>query len=234
MKKFTFYACLLMIGFNSMTSFAQEESSFGAFIASPTGDFKSTSLTNGGFAKSGWGLVFDSKNKIGFLPQGWSYYFHSTYQWNEMDTQAVGQKFTEVLGYRTTVSDSKYSPLLTTIGPVYDFSLGEKVKLGVKGGIGVIFSNTKAFTVTIYDANNNVLANELVNFDNNVAFAYNLGIDLNFQIVKDVVGITLFSDYTSANQSTELTFTKGDPQDSFQKLQYLNTGFKLVLMKKKV
>ncbi len=212
--------------------FAQEESSFGMFLASPVGDFKSTTIGNGGFAKSGGGIVFDSKYPIKQLPAAWSFIFHSTYQWNNMDNIALGQKFTEQLGYRTEVSDSKYSPVLATFGPGYDFALGERIKLGLKAGIGVMFGNTKAFTVKVYDNNNNEIANQLVNFDNQISFAYSLGTELKFEIVKNLFALSLYSDYTSSKQSTELSFTSSPPVGSFQKLQYFNTGFKLVFMKK--
>ena len=225
---------VLLLFLNAIASFtfAQEETSFGIFLASPVGDFKSTTLGDGGFAKSGGGIVFDSKYPVKQLPAGWSFIFHSTYQWNNMDNIALGQKFTEQSGYRTEVSNSKYSPVLTTIGPGYDFSLGSRIKLGLKAGIGVMFGNTKAFTVKVYDNNNNEIANQLVNFDNQISFAYSLGTELKFVIIENVFALSLYSDYTSSKQATELSFTSAPPVGSFQKLQYFNTGFKLVFMKK--
>jgi len=213
-------------------AFSQEENSFGAFIASPVGKFKSTNLDGGGFAKPGWGIVFDSKNNIKGLPEGLSLYFHSTYQWNEMDTETLAQKFTEGLGNRTEISNSKYSPLLTTVGPSYEFSLGEKVKFGVNATAGIIFNNTKAFTIKVYDNNNVLIVNELVNFDDKVAFAYSFGAELKFVLVPELIGLSLYSDYTSANQTTDITSQNIQENDSFQKLQYFNTGIKLVFTKK--
>jgi hypothetical protein len=205
-----------------------QESSFGAFIASPVGDFKSTSLEDGGFAKQGWGIVFDSRSK---LTKSFSLYFHSTYQWNEMDTDVLEAKFTEYLGYRTTVSDSKYSPLLTTIGPAYDYKVSEKFRIGLNGTIGIMFNNTKAFTIKVYDENNNLLANELVNFDGNVAFAYTFGTEFVYDLIPQKLGISLYADYTSATQKSEISSPNLDAYDSFQKLQYFDMGIKLVMVR---
>jgi hypothetical protein len=212
---------------------AQETSSLGVFIASPVGDFGSTSIDKGGFAQSGWGIVLDSRNKLKFLPERWSLYLHSTYQWNTLNTQAVADKFTAKLGLRTTVSNSKYNPLLTTIGPAYDIPVSEKVSIGLRGSIGVMFNSTKAMTIKVYDAANTIIANELVNFDNNPAFAYTLGGEIRFVLVKDAISLALYADYTSANQTTDVTFTTADPSSSFEKLQYINTGFKFVFFKKR-
>ncbi len=211
---------------------AQEETSIGFFMASPVGSFKSTDLHNGGFAKSGWGLVFDSRGKL-FSLKNWSYYSHSTYQWNDMDTQALSGAFTQQLGNRTEISDSKYSPFLTTIGPAYQFDISEKAKLSLMGSIGILLNNTKAFTVKVYDSNNNIIANELVNFSNDATFAYSFGMEFKVELIKDVVALALYSDYTSANQQTELTFTSAAPVSSFEELRYFNTGIKIVGMKKR-
>lgn len=222
----------LILGVSSISSLAQEETSFGAFIASPVGKFKSTDLDGGGFAKQGWGIVLDSKNKIKGLPEGLTAYFHGTFQFNEMDTETLAEEFTSGLGNRTEISDSKYSPILTTIGPAYEFSLTEKIKFGVNGTAGIIFNNTKAFTIKVYDSNNTEIVNELINFDNKVAFAYSFGAELKFVLIPDLIGFSLYTDYTSANQSTDITSQNIQDNDSFQKLQYFNIGAKLVFKKK--
>ena len=230
MKKH-FYLPLVVVLLFCIQGYSQEESSFGAFISNPVGQFKSTDLENGGFAKTGWGIVFDSKNELKFLSEGWFLYFHSTYQWNEMDTELVAEKFTEELGNRTEVSASRYSPILMTVGPAREFALSEKFTLGINTGLGIVFGNTKAFTVKVFDANDNELANELVNFDNRVAFAYTLGAEIKMMLVENLLGIALFADYTSANQKVELSFTTANPVDSFQKMQTINAGLRIVLKK---
>ncbi|NOT75994.1 MAG: hypothetical protein HOP08_13795 [Cyclobacteriaceae bacterium] len=230
------FISLLMLVFVT-DLFAQDESSFGGFLASPVGDFKSTNRSSGGFAKPGGGIVFDSKYTSGLLPANWHFYFHSTYQWNDMDTEALGKAFTEALGYRTEVSDSKFSPILTTVGPAYDFRLSKNIVFELKAGIGIMFNNTKAFTVKVYDENNSVIVDQLINFDNKLAFAYNGGAEIKFEIVKNQFAITLFSDYTFAKQTTKISSSVGSTTslvDSFQKLEYLNTGIKFVLVNKTV
>lgn len=230
-KKIELVFVFLLISLSTRMSFAQEETSFGAFIASPVGKFKSTDLNGGGFAKQGWGIVFDSKNTVTWLPEGWTAYFHSTYQWNEMDTETLAREFTTSLGYRTEISDSKYSPLLTTFGPSYEFALGKKLKLGLNGTAGVIFNNTKAFSIKIYDQNDIEIVNELVNFDDNIAFAYSFGAELKFTLIPDAIGLSLYTDYTSANQTVDIS-SQNINTDSFQKLRYFNIGAKLVFVKK--
>lgn len=223
--------CLLFISFYSFQSFGQSESSFGAFLASPVGKFKSTDIEEGGFAKSGWGIVFDSKRELPFLPEGWSMYSHSTYQWNKMDTERISEEFTKILGANTVVSESRYSPILTTLGPAYDYIINDQLTFGINAGIGIMFNNTKAFTVKVFDENDNEIVSELVNFDNHVAFAYMGGAELNYEVYPDLITITLFLNYTGASQKTDLSFTTADPVDSFQQLQYLNTGFRIALKK---
>jgi hypothetical protein len=222
---------LMVLGFAVLPTYAQQESSLGGFIATPVGDFKSTDLDDGGFAKKGWGVVFDSKSKFKGLPEGLTIYFHSTYQWNEMDTETLAKEFTESLGMRTEITNSKYSPILATIGPAYDFKLAENFKLGINGTVGIMFNNTKAFSIKVYDDNNNLIVNEHYNFDNNVAFAYSFGAELRYDIVPKVLGFALYTDYTSAKQSTDISSQNTDVE-TFQKLQYLNLGAKLVFLAK--
>jgi len=226
--KLSFFLVFLFI---TLYSFAQNESSIGAFIASPVGKFKSTDLDGGGFAKQGWGIVFDTKNTIKGLPEGLSVYFHSTFQWNEMDTETLASEFTAALGNRTEITDSKYSPILTTLGPSYEFPLSKSIKLGINGTLGILFNNTKAFTVKVYDSNDVEIVNEHVNFDNNVAFAYSFGAELKFNLVPDAIGLSIYTDYTSANQSTDISSQNVDAE-TFQKLQYFNIGAKFVFVKK--
>ncbi len=102
----------------------------------------------------------------------------------------------------------------------------------MNGTAGIMFNNTKAFTVKVYDANNTLIVNELFNFDNKVAFAYSFGADLKFVLIPDLVSLSLYTDYTSANQSTDISSQNIQENNSFQKLQYFNIGAKLVVVKK--
>jgi len=231
-KNLIVFVVLLVICVAQKNVFAQSESSFGLFLAFPVGKFKSTDLEDGGFAKTGWGIVFDSKSHYKFLPENLSLYFHSSYQWTKIDTEKLSEEYSESLGLTTEISDSKYSPIVTTVGPAYNIPLNDKITFGLTASIGVIFNNTKAFTIQIYDSNDALLAKEVVNFDNAIAFAYTFGAEIKFQLVPDVLAFALFADYCGASQKVDVDFTTADPIDSFQKLQYLNSGFKLVLTKK--
>lgn len=225
MKKI--FLVVFLISIKPVLAQAQSESSFGAFMSTPVGATASTNIENGGFAKTGWGIVFDSKNKFKGLPKGLSLFLHSTYQWNKMDTEAIQEKFTEELQYRTEVSNSKYSPLLITAGPSYEIPLSEKFTFGVNATAGVLMNNTKAFTIKVYDQNNALLFNELINFEDKVAFAYTFGSELKYDLVPDVFGLSLYIDYTGASQKVEVT-SPSISSSSFEKLQFFNSGLKLV------
>ncbi|OYU94778.1 MAG: hypothetical protein CFE21_13895 [Bacteroidetes bacterium B1(2017)] len=225
---FPFFALFLSLA--SQNIFAQNQTSVGAFMAMPVGKFKSTDLKEGGFAKNGWGIVLDTKSPLKNFPKGLSFYSHSTFQWNAMDTKTMEEKFTKELGYRTEISDSKYSPILTTVGPSYDFPVSDKVSFGVNGTAGIIFNNTKAFSVTVYDNNNVVLVKELFNFDGNIAFAYSFGAQVKFVVIPDVFAISLYGDYTGAKQKTDIS-SQSSSTEAFQSLNYLNFGVKLVMTK---
>jgi len=91
----------------SHLTMAQSENSFGTFLAAPVGQFGSTDLGDGGFAKTGWGLVFDSRTRTEWLPANSSIFIHSTYQFNKMDSEALSKAYSDALGNRVVVSDSK-------------------------------------------------------------------------------------------------------------------------------
>lgn len=224
------FVIMTITTFSCLGQTSDEGSSFGAFFAMPVGNFKSTG-EDGGFARPGWGLVFDSRYNAKFLPKNMSIYFHSTYQWNKMDNNKIAERFTQALGNRTTATESRYSPLLTTIGPSYGISLGSSTRLIFNTGVGIMFNNTRAFSIVVYDDTNTEILRETINFDNDPAFAFLVGLELKFKLLQDIMGGAFYIDYTSAKQDTKLTFTSLDPINSFEKLQYLNMGFKFTFPK---
>lgn len=214
----------------SMASYAQlKESHMGAFYSQPLGAFASTDYADdGGYAEAGWGVVFDSWT----LVEGWNdwgYMFHSTYQWNDINTEQLASDYTEALGVTVKSSESRYSPLLTTIGPAYEIGLGDKWALGLGATAGVLFNNTRDITLDTYDAQGAHLNALHVTFDNNVAFAYHAQVNLKFTLVQDLMKLSLFGEYTGATQSTELR-VNGRGTDSSQRIDYLNFGLKLVVV----
>ncbi len=224
---------IILLSFFTLNLNAQDVSTLGFFASIPVGEFASTDLKNGGgFAEPGWGIVFDSRMRQEKWMKGLYFHFHSTYQWNKMNTDLIQELYTKSSGYKTTISESKYSPIFTTVGIGYDYSITDKISIGFFPSAGVVFGNTKAFTVKVYDDTDQLLANEVVNFDNNVAFAYALSIDLSFEVITDLLSIGLYADYAYSKQSTDVDFSTAEPITSFQKLQYINTGIKLIVTKK--
>jgi hypothetical protein len=231
MKKAYLVACLFFCYFNSL---AQNNSFMGAFISTPVGKFASTDLEDGGgFAESGWGIVFASDLKGKSWPEYFSLYSHSTYQWNSMDNAALSKAYTSYLGQRTTVTQSRYSPVITTLGPKFDIGLAKNLNFGLTGGLGVMFNNTKAFTIKVYDDQNVEVLKEVVNFDNLPAFTYRLGADINYTLLPDVLSLSLFADYTAGTQKVDIEFTNADPTSAHEKLQFFNAGIMLVLISKR-
>lgn len=223
------FALLTLLG--SLYMSAQDKgTTFGAFASIPVGKFGSTDLENGGgFVKTGWGIVFDSKIRMDSWKEFFSLNLHSTYQWNQIDNQAVAKAYTEELGYRTEVGESRHSPIVMTLGPKFDFMLSQGLTLGVTGGVGIMFNNTKSFRLQVFDTQNNSIFNDVVQFDNNPGFTYSLGLDLTFEIVENLLDIALYADFNAANQTIAFEFGSIEPVKSVEEMRYLNTGIKLTL-----
>lgn len=222
---------LAILLFSSVALMAQDKgTTFGGFASIPVGKFGSTDLNDGGgFVKTGWGIVFDSKLRGSSWKEFFSLNLHSTYQWNQIDNEAVAIAYTEELGYRTEVGESRHAPIIITLGPKFDFGLTEGITLGVTGGAGVMFNNTKSFRLEVFDDQDNTIFNEVVKFDNNPAFTYTLGLDLTFKVIDDLLDIAVYADFNAANQALEFEFGSIEPVKSVEEMRYLNTGIKLTL-----
>lgn len=225
MKRFVIL--LFALGFSTLAN-AQSVSSFGAFISNPLGDFGSEDIENGGYAESGWGLVFDSKTKFQGINH-WGYRSHSTYSWNNLNTEAMARDFTDELGLETQITDSRYSPLYTSIGPNFEAGLGDFVAIELYGLAGIVFTDTRAFTITVFDEMGDQLFKEVVNFDNNVAFGYNFGADIRFSVIPDMLFLSLYADYMAANQKSTLSFDTENLEGVTQ-MRFLNFGLKLAVV----
>ncbi|NVK29224.1 MAG: hypothetical protein HWE14_14320 [Flavobacteriia bacterium] len=219
----------LTIGFTANAQY--KETQFGAFVAQPVGAFGSTDYANdGGYAETGWGIIVDDMSR----PEGWGnfgYLFHSTYQWNTINTEQLAADYTEAIGSEFTATESRYSPLLTTIGPTYDLELASDLTLGFAAGAGILFNNTRDITLDQYDSFGNHVESYHIAFDNNVSFAYYGQINLRYTLLRDQVRIALFADYTGSSQSTEVRLN-GDAIDSKQDITYITYGLKLILIGK--
>jgi len=159
----------------------------------------------------------------------WGYRSHSTYSWNNMDTETMAQDFTEDLGLETRISDSRYSPLLTTIGPDFRIDASNKISINLYAWGGIVFTDTRAFTITVFDDMGDEVLKEVVNFDNNVAFGYNFGLDLQFNLIEDFVFLSLYTDYTGMNQKSTVSFD-AENFEGLTKMRFLNYGFKITVI----
>jgi hypothetical protein len=207
---------------------AQRHIELGAFVAIPVGNFGSTEFPEGAFAKTGWGIAVSSRIPTPNVYERFSIYLHGSWQNNRINHQAVGQAFTERLGFDTEVSESRYSPVTATIGPSHHLIKG-RVDLFLNAGIGVLFNNTRAFSVKVYDMNGSLWINEVVSFVNNPAWAYLLGFDLSTDIISDRLRISLFADYIAANQEVDIYLSTETNAGAFEELRFLNAGLKLAL-----
>lgn len=207
---------------------AQQHIELGAFVAIPLGNFGSTEFPDGAFAETGWGIAVSSRIPTPNVYKRFSIYLHGSWQNNPMNHQAVGRAFTESLGYTTLVSESRYSPVTATVGPSHHLIRG-KIDLFLNGGIGVLFNNTRAFSVKVYDNNGSIWIDEVVSFVNNPAWAYLLGFDLSTEIISDRFRVTLFAEYIGAEQKVDIYLSTDDNAGAFEQLQFVNTGLKVSL-----
>jgi len=202
----------------------------GGFIALPMGEFGKTDIEKGGFAKPGYGIAFNSKNGIG---KGFSFVFLTTYSWVDIDDEAMSKEFTEYLGYKTEVSGGQHQPLLTTLGLNYDYYFTERIKMGINGQAGVIYNSFRPFEIKTYDANNNLIYDDIISFESKFAFAYNFGIDFNFYLIPKLISFQVSADYSSGKLDTYLISRSFPPSKSVDKMQFLNLGVGFVFYTQK-
>jgi hypothetical protein len=215
---------------NNQTS--SKQSLLGAFLAFPMGEFGKTDIENGGFAKQGYGFSFDSKSMIG---KGFSYLFHTTYAWADIDGDAMAKAFDKEFetnlgtGYKTSVTGGQHQPFLSTIGLGYDFHLTERISFGLNGQAGIVYNSFRPMTIKVYDSNiNQEIYNDIVSYESSFAFAYGFGADIMFTLIPNLIAFQLNADYSSGKLDTYLISKVFDPIKSVEKMQFLNLGFSLV------
>lgn len=205
-------------------SYPTKANTLGAFIASPVGNFGSTDINNGGFAAPGWGVVFDSKTKV---KNGLSYVFHTTYSWMDIDQEAMSKEFSDYLGLKAEVDGGQHQPFLSTIGLNYDIYFTKRLKLGINGQAGVLYNSFRPFTLKVYDANNVLFYEDIVQYESAFAFAYCFGADFTFHLIKNLLGLKISADYSAGNLDTYLISKNLPPTKSVSKLEMLNLGVAL-------
>lgn len=200
------------------------------FAAIPLGEFGKTDIENGGFAKQGYGVGFNSKNTIG---KGFSFVFLTTYSWVDIDAEAMSKEFTKYLNSRTEISGGQHQPLLTTVGLNYDYYITDRIKFGINGQAGVIYNSFRPFEIKTYDANNNLIYDDIISYESKFAFAYNFGFDVNFFLIPKVMAFQISADYYSGKLDTYLISQSFPPTKSVDKMQFLNLGIGFVFYTQK-
>lgn len=196
--------------------------SFGAMYCLPVGDFGSTSLQKGGFARAGWGLYFDARKTF---KSGLSFISHSTYAWVPLDQQAIATAFTENLNRKTTVTGGKHKPFLSTVGVGYDFKATPFLTIAVSAQGGILYNSFKAFDMSVYDANGTTIAfSDNFKYDAEFSLAYVFGAKFNFSLLRDVVSFQLSVDYSGSKYQSYLRSYHLAPINTTQNIQILNIG----------
>ncbi len=209
---------------------AQESYSIGFLYSSPVGDYQSTDLENGSFAEPGWGVTIENKSALRNWPDNLYLGFHFSYQRNKLDQDEVSRQFTEAIGnpaYAVDVIDGNYNPFTFMIGPFYDIFLTDKIFLGLKSGIGIMFTNIDPMVINITDNSGNEVFSEVLRTEGVPAFTYLLGLSLNLKL-SEYAGIGIFADYGGAKEQVEATFDNLPDFTSEYKLSYINTGLHLM------
>jgi len=221
------------IVFLSAACFSQQQLSAGLTYSQPVGAYGSTSLSDGGFAEPGWGLLFESKTAQPNWPFGLQLGFHFSYQEHEFSqselTRAFDQYFQELFGndqYSTLISIGYYKPLIMTLGPFYDFHLSEEWTVNIKSGLGVLFVNMDPMRFNILDQNNEIIAQEVLEFEGNAVFTYFIGGAISYKLSDDwQLGFSV--DHSAAEEDITTTFSRGSAIDASQRISILNLGLQL-------
>jgi hypothetical protein len=210
---------------------AEKYSSFGAMASIPVGQFASTDLQDGGYAKTGWGLYFDSKT---VLKSGVYFISHSTYSWVPLDREALAQTFTTELGRKTTISGGKHMPFLTTLGLGYDIRAAKAVSFGLTAQAGLMYNSFRNFDITVYDTDNTtVLFTDNLKYDSQFSFAYVFGAQVRFNLLKDLLDFQVFADYSASKFNSTLRGSNIGAIKTSQQIQIVNAGVGLVVHTKK-
>jgi|GEM_PF-7086460 hypothetical protein len=205
---------------------AQKATSFGAMASIPVGKFASTDINDGGYAKTGWGLYFDSKT---IMKNGISFISHSTYSWVSLNQADLAKTFTAELGRKTTIDGGRHMPFLTTLGIGYEVHPTPAITIGVSAQGGLMYNSFKPFDINVYDNNNNLLFSDNLKFDSQFSFAYVFGAQVGFNVVKNLIDIQLTADYSAARFDAMLRGHTIPPIKTSQQIQLLNVGAGIVV-----
>ena len=218
-----FIGCLAILAIFHTSAFAQEYN-IGAFTSIPLGDFAAKDIDNGGFASTGYGFYFETITRRDNWPDGLNASFQFSYQVNNLDGPSVAKAFTMELGssLRAAISNTKYRPLTATLGPTYRFNLSDRFHINFKGGLGMMLSNIDPLTITVFDDQQNIVAEEEFIFESRPVFTYLVGLNLDYDI-SEFIGVVLFLNHSGATEK----FTSRNNINTEQSILYLNSGVAL-------
>ncbi|MBL7712312.1 MAG: hypothetical protein JNL13_07615 [Chitinophagaceae bacterium] len=213
--------------FTNPFSNADKYTSIGAMASIPSGQFRSTDLKNGGYAGTGWGLYFDSKT---VLKSGLYFVSHSTYSWVPLNDAALNTSFTRELGKKTMISGGRHMPFLTTLGLGYEAHPKKFITLGLSAQAGLMYNSFKNFDITVYDTDNTtVLFNDNLKYDSQFSFAYVIGAQVGFRLIKDLLDFQLIADYSASKFSSTLRGSELPAIRTSQHIQLINVGAGIVV-----
>src|SRR5690349_20865960 len=96
--------------------YSQTKYAIGGGPSVPLGSFGSKSVGDGGFATTGWSIMFEDETGFSSWPEIFSLGLHLSYQQNALDNAAMSAEFSKQLSVRTEISRAKYRPFLLTFG----------------------------------------------------------------------------------------------------------------------
>lgn len=206
---------------------ADKYTAIGAMASIPSGQFRSTDLKDGGYASTGWGLYFDSKT---VLKSGLYFVSHSTYSWVPLNDAALNTSFTKELGKKTTINGGRHMPFLTTLGLGYEVHPKKFMTLGLSVQGGLMYNSFKSFDITVYDTDNTtVLFNDNLKYDSQFSFAYVVGAQVGFNLVKDLLDFQIIADYSASKFSSTLRGSSLPAIRTAQHIQLINVGAGIVV-----
>jgi hypothetical protein len=219
----------LIIGFISLLQ-AQENFIVGIYNSIPVGDYGSTDYKkDAGFAKNGWGIMFEQKVTSESFPQGLTIGLHFSNHLNDLNNVAMEKALGKAFGGPYVVELKNYdgyNPLVVTIGPYYKLISGERFSLELKAGLGIMYPNINAIVVKVYDAQGSELLSEVLRFDSNPIFTTMFGSNLGYSLTENLRMI-LFAEYQMATGKIRSTYQTLPSSKSEFNISYVNIGLGL-------
>ncbi|MEJ1237770.1 hypothetical protein WBG78_06570 [Chryseolinea sp. T2] len=220
------YLCAVLIVAGCIASAelcAQTKYAVGGGASWPVGSFGSKSMGDGGFATTGWSVMFEDETRFSSWPQIFSLGLHLSYQQNALDNAAMSDEFSRQLSTRTEISAARYRPLLLTFGPYFDIPITSNLDVGIKTGIGFALTNIDSFQILVYQNPNGTPLTYDVDFKSSPSFTFLLGINGEYRVTK-VIGLMAYMDFSGARSQVDSFVGTVGRTHSYYDLSFINTG----------